>query len=112
MSLIALAFLLFSTGCDAKQQDSGAPESVTIAVPTIQCSMCVTNVKGALTALDGVEKADVDLDKKLATVQFASASITLEKMEIAITKAGYKANERAADPEAYEALPDCCKIGE
>ena len=74
--------------------------------------MCVKTIENTLTTLEGVKTAKVDLDKKTATVEFLPAKATLATLETAITKAGYDANDKKADPEAYEALPGCCKVGE
>ncbi len=117
ISLFALAGLLI--GCSPKQDHPAFGlagetkiETTTIKVETIQCNMCVKTIEKTLTTLGGVQTAKVDLDRKTATVEFLPAKATLATIETTITKAGYSANDKKADPEAYEALPGCCKIGE
>lgn len=81
-----------------------------ISVPTIQCNMCSMNVKDALENVRGVQSADVNLKKKTATVLYRPEETTVTALEDAIAKAGYTANKKKADPDAYEKLDDCCKV--
>ncbi len=81
----------------------------TIEVPTIVCGSCVKTVTKALKNVDGVKTAKVDLKKKTATVTYASAKVTVDKLEKAIADAGYDANNVKRNPEAYEKLDACCK---
>jgi copper chaperone CopZ len=81
----------------------------TIEVPTIVCNSCAKTVTKALKNVDGVHTAKVDLKKKTATVTYASTKVTVEKLEKAITDAGYDANNAKRNPEAYEKLDACCK---
>jgi copper chaperone CopZ len=111
-----MMFLVLSTawGQQPRQQEkiqSALVATATINVPSIQCRSCVSTVQKALRAVKGVETARVDLKKKIATVTYASSMTSLEALETAVTKVGYAANERKADPEAYEKLDDCCKMG-
>jgi periplasmic mercuric ion binding protein len=52
---------------------------------------------------------DIDLDKKTADVTFVSYQTNLDVIETAITEAGYDANAKKRNMEAYESLPACCK---
>jgi periplasmic mercuric ion binding protein len=83
-----------------------------IKLPTIQCGMCVKTISAALEKADGVQKVNVDLDKKLATVTYASDKTGVKKLEQAVAKAGYAANTTKADAAAYEKLASCCKVGD
>ncbi len=82
-----------------------------IKLSTIQCGSCVKTITKALGKADGVQKVDVDLDGKLVTVTYASAQTDVKKLEQAISKAGYAANDTKADKAAYEKLANCCKVG-
>lgn len=109
--ILSLSLQLFLTAC-AQRQEPVKIETATIMLPTIQCSMCVDKVEKALGTVEGITKASVDLEKKLAVVDFVPASVSLPVIETAIARAGYDANSKKADPEAYEKLPECCKVGE
>jgi copper chaperone CopZ len=76
-------------------------EQVELVIRGMSCDHCVMRVKKALTAVDGVQDADVSLEKGRATV---TLSVTLDRslseqtaaMVAAVAEAGYEA-ERAQD---------------
>ena len=74
-----------------------------------QCGMCKERIEKLLMLEKGVKTADVDLEKKTATVTFNSKKTNLDKLRKAISKAGHDADDVVADPKAYEKLPACCK---
>jgi copper chaperone CopZ len=55
------------------------------------CSGCAAAVQSALSHVDGVRHISVDLEKKTATVNYDPSRATLERMEAAVSAAGYKA---------------------
>ena len=60
-----------------------------IGVEGMMCMRCVAHVKEALSAVKGVENADVSLDEKKAVVT-ASEGVSLESLKAAVIKAGYE----------------------
>ncbi len=82
----------------------------TIKVPTVQCGTCRKNITNALNQLDGIKKVKVDINKKITVVTYDESKIELGAIEDAITNAGYDANDKKANPEAYDRLDDCCKV--
>lgn len=74
-----------------------------------QCSMCKETIERTLAFEKGVVKATLDLETDVVTVVYKTARTTPEKIREAISKAGYDADDIAADPKAYNNLPDCCK---
>ena len=88
----------------------GDLEHVMIKLPTMQCQTCKENIEAAVGRLDGIESVDVDKDEKTAHVNFTKGKTNTDKIENAITSAGYDANNKKADPEAYSKLDDCCKL--
>lgn len=66
-----------------------AVQTVTLSVPTMDCPVCPITVKKALTGVDGVSKAKVNFDERLATVTFDDAKTTVEKLTEATANAGY-----------------------
>ncbi|HXG38624.1 MAG TPA: heavy-metal-associated domain-containing protein [Bacteroidota bacterium] len=108
VAILTVAGLL--VGCGQQQQEAPAKaETVAIKVETAKCEACVGTITDALKGVEGVQKAEVDLEKKLATVQFIPAKVDLQKLETAVVNAGYDANDKKRNPAAYEQLPDCCK---
>ena len=85
-------------------------EKATIKIPTAQCSTCKKNIEKALNNVAGIKSKDVDVDNNIINVNFDKSKTSLGKIENAITSAGYDANDKKADPEAYSKLDDCCKL--
>ncbi|MBS1518037.1 MAG: cation transporter [Bacteroidetes bacterium] len=90
--------------------ESEGYEHVMIELPTMQCGTCKKNIETAVRKIDGIESVNVDKDKKIAHVNFDKNKTDLSKIENAITAAGYDADDKKADPKAYEDLDDCCKL--
>jgi periplasmic mercuric ion binding protein len=105
---VAIASAQPKESIDALKSTSQVSKTV-IVVPTLVCGSCVTTVTKALKKVDGVKTAKVDLKAKTATVTYASAKVTVRKLEQAIADAGYDANGVKRNPEAYEKLDACCK---
>ncbi|MCG3120957.1 MAG: hypothetical protein ALAOOOJD_03878 [bacterium] len=97
---------------DTPQLTAGNVTQTTIKVPTIQCGSCVSHVEEALKGVDGVSTIKVNLETKIAEVNFDPVKTNLAAMEKAISMAGYDANDTKSDPAAYAELDACCKIPE
>lgn len=66
-----------------------ASRTVTLSVPTMDCPVCPITVKKALTKVPGVSQAEVNFDKRLATVTFDDARTSVEALTRATRDAGY-----------------------
>lgn len=62
----------------------------TIKVEGMSCGHCVMRVKKAIEEVEGVRKADVDLQKKQAVVEYEEGKANPEKIKAAIREAGYE----------------------
>jgi len=62
---------------------------VTLEVPTMNCASCPITVKWALQKVDGVSKAEVTYETKLAVVTFDDEKTSVEALTEATTNAGY-----------------------
>ena len=108
-SIITL-IILFVAGCAKKAEPVELKfQTASIKVESAQCGTCATAITKALKGVEGVDKAEVDIKTKTASVTFLPAKTSLASLEDAITKVGYTANDKKADPKAYEKLDDCCK---
>ena len=58
-------------------------------VEGMSCSHCVNAVTKAVTALDGVEGVNVDLEKKTVTVDHDNAIASVNSIKEAIEEEGY-----------------------
>mgnify|MGYP003998570057 FL=1 len=95
-------------GCSSETEAT----NTVVKLPTIQCGSCEQAVSTALKAVEGVKDVTVDLKTKTVQVTFAANQATVAKIEDAVVKAGYAANDKKADAQAYEKLPGCCKVQE
>lgn len=82
-----------------------------VKLPTMQCGSCEQTISTAVKKVEGVQGIKIDAKTKTATVTFTGDNATVSKIEQAIVKSGYAANDKKADPEAYEKLASCCKVG-
>ena len=74
-----------------------------------ECPDCGKNIFMNVKGNKGVKSVNVDDVKEVITVAYDSKKITLEEIEASIAMAGFDANDRKADPEAYQKLDGCCK---
>lgn len=99
-----------TTTTDDKTGDHMAGgETTMVNVPSIQCNSCKKAITSALKETDGVNDVDVDVKGKTVKVTFDKSKTDLSKIEATIVSAGYDANDKKADKDAYEKLDDCCK---
>jgi mercuric ion binding protein len=75
------------------------------------CGMCKERIETNLAYEKGVKKVELNEETKIVTVGFDPKKTDADKIRTAISKIGYDADKVAADPEAYEKLPACCKKG-
>lgn len=61
----------------------------TLHVQGMTCGHCKMSVEGALKELDGVSKAEVDLEAGKVDVAFDETKVTAEAMKEAIEDQGY-----------------------
>jgi periplasmic mercuric ion binding protein len=82
---IALAVFVFASHAFA------AEKLATLRVETMACGPDPHNIRNSLTALPGVSKVDISLDKKSVTVTFADDKVTVDQLISATAGAGYPA---------------------
>ena len=58
-------------------------------VPDVSCAHCKSTIESALRPLAGVERAEVDVDAKLVSVEFDPAVIDEAAVVHALAGAGY-----------------------
>ena len=80
-----------------------------INTPTVQCDMCKERIETYLKRYDGVTSVNVNVKKKETTVKYLTDRTNIEQIKTAIANAGYDEDDVPANPEAYKALPKCCK---
>ena len=90
--LVCLLIIVLGIGCSVSNG-----KEANIALPTMMCGMCETNIKSAVADLDGAIKITIDLEKKSGQVVYNEKKISLSQIEAKIAGAGYKANSTSAD---------------
>ncbi|HXZ47785.1 MAG TPA: mercury resistance system periplasmic binding protein MerP [Usitatibacter sp.] len=66
-----------------------AERTVTLSIPSMDCPACPITVKKALAKVPGVARADVNFDKREATVTFDDAKASVGDLTDATKNAGY-----------------------
>lgn len=115
MRKIIVLFLFFSVAAYA-QHDHGHGQKkempkghAMISVPTILCETCVQTVESAVKKVVGVMSVTVDMQRKIAHVNFDVKKTNQDKIETAIAAAGYDANNIKREEEAHGKLLKCCQ---
>jgi copper chaperone CopZ len=108
--LSLVSFCLIAIAASAQQK---AVLTAKIKTPTVQCEMCKKTIEDLLKRYDGIMSVNVklskDSSKRETVVKYITDRVNEETIKAAIANAGYDANEIAANPESYKALPKCCK---
>jgi copper chaperone len=68
----------------------------TFSVPDVHCEHCDRAIKGALTSLEGVSEATVDLEAKEVTVDYDDGAVDRQKLIEAIEEEGYPVGRSAS----------------
>ena len=83
-----------------------------VKLPTVQCDLCKERIESGLMKTAGIVSITVDVEGHMGHINYDEDRLSQSDVELAIAAIGYQANETLADPEAYAALPDCCKVTE
>lgn len=70
------------------------PQVAVVDLRNVHCYACLNTVKKALQNVPGVQDAQMDLDKKTATVKFDPAKTNIEALTQATAKAGFPSTAR------------------
>ena len=68
----------------------GSKETTVINVTGMTCGHCKASVEKAVSALEGVSKAEVNLDAKNVSITYDPAKVNAGTVKKAITEAGYE----------------------
>lgn len=67
----------------------------TLSVPEIHCGHCKSSIEGAVSALDGVESVDVDIEPRTVHLRYDESTVGMEEIKAAIEAVGYEVPDRA-----------------
>lgn len=71
------------------------------------CGMCEKRIEKAVR-VDGVTKADWNVDSKIITITYDAAKISNDQLQQKIAGVGHDTEKYTADNKVYEKLPGCC----
>ena len=87
--LVAIAFLGLG------EARAAAPTTAVFDVANMTCAACGLTIKTALRREPSVTSAEIDGEAGTVTVVFDAECITLDRIAMAITEAGFPAKQRA-----------------
>lgn len=117
IKLIALVVVLAFASCGSKQESATetiAKSETTNGVTTStfkvwgNCEMCKETIESSLK-VDGISKADWNVDSKIMTVSYDEKKITLDQIQKNIAAVGYDNEKYKGDDKAYSELAGCCQ---
>lgn len=65
-------------------------EKIELNIKGMHCEGCSTRLEKVLNNLDGVEKANVSLEKAVATIEYNKEKVTLEEIKEAVYDCGFE----------------------
>lgn len=77
---------------------AGETKTVLIPVEGVSCVVCAASVKKGLQSIDGVQEAEISLERREARVRYFESKVSPERLVAAVNQLGYKAGTPA--PEA------------
>jgi copper chaperone CopZ len=117
-TILAASFLLVVlTSCSNNKVETENTETVTEAVDGVttstfkvwgNCEMCKETIESSLK-VDGITKADWNVDSKIMTVSYDEKKITLDQIQKNIASVGYDNEKYKGDDKAYSELAGCCQ---
>jgi copper chaperone CopZ len=73
------------------------------------CEMCKSRIEKAAKSVDGVTAADWKQETRILEVSFDESKTSVNKVQMAVARAGHDTPGHKAKDEVYNALPGCCK---
>lgn len=104
-NIIAIAFVMFSLTSFAQKKVQEV-----VILTTAECGLCKDRIESKMNYTKGIKFAEVNVPSKKLTVKFKTKNFSLKEIKEMVVALGYDADEMKANPEAYEALPACCKV--
>ena len=83
-----------------KTDDNLAEDSCLLDIGGMTCAACVNRIEKALSRVDGVAGATVNLAAETATVDYDADRVSIEALREAVVSAGYTATARATTTES------------
>ena len=98
IAIVAVALVILVGG-----SYDGTLETASISIDGMRCGSCSSKVETALSNQAGVKAVSVDLEAKLATVEYLPSKVGKAQLMTAVANAGFTAGEVACDYSAKKA---------
>ncbi len=92
LGMAALAVVHLAAGRARAEGTAPASASVSLHVEGMTCPSCKVAVRTALSRLDGVKDAKVDVARQSATVEYDPGRVTPQRLVDAVNRLGYRAS--------------------
>ncbi len=73
-----------------------------------ECGMCKKRIEKAVSAVEGVQKAEWNVDTKQLRVTYDGSKTSLDTIQRKAASVGHDTEKYAADNAVYNRLPGCC----
>ncbi len=75
------------------------------------CGMCEERIEKAVKDINGVVKADWNVETKSLSVSYDSTKTTEVDIRKTVANVGHETKTEASPQAVHDALPECCKKG-
>lgn len=115
--VLILSIAITVNACGNKSTATKTAETTEAAAPAIttsqfkvwgNCEQCKETIEGSLK-VEGVVKADWNVDTKQVHVTYDEHKISLEQLQKKVAAVGYDNAAYKGDDKAYAGLPECCQ---
>lgn len=66
-------------------------KNIELNIEGMHCEGCSKRLERVLNGIDGVERASVSLEQKLATIEYSEEKVSIDTIKEAINDAGFRA---------------------
>lgn len=73
-----------------------------------ECGMCKKRIEKAVSSIEGVKKAEWNVDTKMLTVTYDENKTSLDNIQKKAAFVGHDTEKYSADNAVYNKLPGCC----
>jgi copper chaperone CopZ len=114
LTIVAISF----TSCNKEiKKDTTTPTEMSKEVAELEisfgvrgnCGMCKSTIEEAANSVEGVSKADWDVDLKKIKISLLNDKTNIMSIHEAIALSGYDTDKVSGNQDAYNNLPGCCQ---
>ena len=112
MRVILISMLVIFLNLNIQAQDKKQTTSSGVKTASFKvygnCESCKSRIEKA-AKIDGVAKADWNVDSKMITLTYNPAKISSDEVQKKIAAVGHDTDKYTAEDKIYKGLPACCQ---